>query len=107
MKIQQPITALSSAISPPGGQARASTASDAAGVATSVTPQSPADLTSLGAQVRQLQTQLAQPGAGDFNAARVEQIRLAISSGQYQVNTGNIADGLIKSVRELFGQQTS
>lgn len=107
MKIQQPINSLSSAVSPSGGTARASIASDATGVASNVTPQSPSDLTSLGAQVRQLQTQLAQPGTGDFNAARVEQIRQAISSGQYQVNTGNIADGLIKSVRELLGQQTS
>lgn len=43
---------------------------------------------------------------GDFDAARVAQIRESISAGRYQVNTGKIADGLLASVRDLLGQKT-
>ena len=67
----------------------------------------PGNLTSTTAQIRQLQSQLMQPGSGDFDAARVAEIRQAISAGSYQINTGKIADGLIDSVRDLLGQQTS
>ena len=43
---------------------------------------------------------------GDFDAARVAQIRESISAGRYQVNTGKIADGLLASVRDLLSQKT-
>lgn len=43
---------------------------------------------------------------GDFDAARVTEIRGNISAGRYQVNTAKIADGLLATVRELLGQKT-
>jgi negative regulator of flagellin synthesis FlgM len=43
---------------------------------------------------------------GDFDAARVAQIRESISAGRYQVNTGKIADGLLASVRDLLNPKT-
>lgn len=58
----------------------------------------------LATQVRQLQSQLTQPGSGDFNAAKVAQIRQAISAGRYQINTGKIADGLLDTVRDLLSK---
>lgn len=42
---------------------------------------------------------------GDFDAARVAEIRESISAGRYQVNTGKIADGLLASVRDLLNSK--
>lgn len=39
---------------------------------------------------------------GDFDAARVAEIRASISAGCYVVNTGRIADGLLASAQELL-----
>ena len=38
---------------------------------------------------------------GDFDAAKVAEIRASISAGRYVVNTGRIADGLLASAQEL------
>ncbi|WP_025916166.1 flagellar biosynthesis anti-sigma factor FlgM [Herminiimonas sp. CN] len=83
-----------------GGAARASTTTASAAPSTG-------NLNSLAAQARQLQTQLVQPGSADFDTARVAEIRQAISEGRYQVDTGKIADGLLDTVRDLLGKQTS
>lgn len=39
--------------------------------------------------------------ASVFDAARVSQIKQAISDGKFQINAGAIADSLISSAREL------
>lgn len=39
-----------------------------------------------------------------FDTAKVEQIKAAIASGQFQVNADKIADGLISTVRDLLGK---
>lgn len=41
---------------------------------------------------------------GDFDAARVAEIRESIRAGSYKVDTAKIADGLILSVRNLTGK---
>ena len=41
---------------------------------------------------------------GDFDAARVAEIRESIRAGSYKVDTARIADGLISSVRNLVGK---
>ena len=41
---------------------------------------------------------------GDFDAARVADIRESIRAGRYQVNTARIADGLLSTVRDLLGK---
>ena len=57
------------------------------------------------------QTRLAASGAllpstnGDFDAARVAEIRASISAGRYKVDTAKIADGLLSSVRDLLGKK--
>lgn len=43
---------------------------------------------------------------GDFDAARVAEIRESISAGRYQVNPAKIADGLLASVRDLLNSKT-
>ncbi|AEK60769.1 flagellar biosynthesis anti-sigma factor FlgM [Collimonas fungivorans] len=114
MKIDQPTKPLNSVSSPANAASSkdnavraASADAAAAGTATSASPPMPAALNSLSAQVRQLQTQLLQPGAGDFDAAKVAEIRQAISEGRYQINPGKIADGLLDTVRDLLGKKPS
>lgn len=43
-----------------------------------------------------------QNADGDINMAKVQQLRDAIASGQYKVDTSRIADSLIASARELL-----
>jgi negative regulator of flagellin synthesis FlgM len=45
-------------------------------------------------------SQMSEPA---FDASKVEAIKQAISSGQFKVNPEAIADGLIKTARELIG----
>ena len=52
------------------------------------------------AQLKQLETQLAAIPLVD--RARVESIKQAIATGQYTINTANIADSLIQSVKEML-----
>jgi negative regulator of flagellin synthesis FlgM len=47
----------------------------------------------------------AQGATAPFDAAKVESIKSAISSGTFQINPGAIADGLISSVTELLGKK--
>lgn len=39
-----------------------------------------------------------------FDAGKVEQIKSAIASGQFQVDSSKVADGLLQSVRDLLGR---
>lgn len=39
------------------------------------------------------------------NAAKVAEIKKAISEGRFQVNAGAVADGLLKSVTDLLATQ--
>ncbi len=51
-------------------------------------------------QLKQLETQLAAIPVVD--RARVDGIKEAIASGQYTINTGNIAENLLDSVKEML-----
>lgn len=44
---------------------------------------------------------------GDFDAARVAEIRESIRAGRYQVDAAKIATGLISSVRDLIAKNLS
>lgn len=50
----------------------------------------------------QLQTISGQLSNGVFDAGKVDEIKAAISSGQFQVNAEKVAEGLIDSVRDLI-----
>lgn len=43
--------------------------------------------------------------SGAFDARKVEEIKAAIASGQFQVNAERIADGLIDSVKDLISSR--
>ncbi|MGM8930858.1 flagellar biosynthesis anti-sigma factor FlgM [Salinicola sp. MH3R3-1] len=43
--------------------------------------------------------------SSDIDTARVNEIRQAISEGRLELDTGKIADGLVKSVRDMLGER--
>jgi len=43
---------------------------------------------------------------GAFDANKVSEIKAAIASGQFKVNTDKVADGLIQSVKEMLTNKT-
>jgi negative regulator of flagellin synthesis FlgM len=57
-------------------------------------------LSARSAQVKQLETQLAAIPVVD--RARVDSIKQAISAGQYTINTDNIGEHLLESVKEML-----
>lgn len=73
-----------------------------------VTPQATVASTPspVGAQVElsRAATRILKDGE-DFNAARVAEIRQAISEGKFQINPERIADGLLDSVREFLADR--
>jgi negative regulator of flagellin synthesis FlgM len=96
MKIDQNVTFLKSSPAtplPPRSQAGATAGAPAVGAAPPASPLS--------------QTARLPSTNGDFDAARVAEIRESISAGRYQVDTGKIADGLLASVRDLLGSKAS
>lgn len=66
----------------------------------SASEQTDVTLSARAADLKQLEAQLAAIPIVD--RARVDSIKDAISSGQYTVNTGNIAENLIDSVKEML-----
>lgn len=64
------------------------------------TRQTDVTLSSRATQLQQMETRLAAIPVVD--RARVDSIKDAIVSGQYTINTGNIAESLLDSVREML-----
>lgn len=65
------------------------------------TPSAPTvQLSTLSARMREIESRLGNAGVVD--AARVEQIKQAISDGRFKVNADVVADKLIDTVRELI-----
>jgi negative regulator of flagellin synthesis FlgM len=61
---------------------------------------SPAPSAGATSRLSQLEQQFSQ---SSFDAAKVDQIRSAISEGRYQVNAGAVADKLLASAAQLAG----
>lgn len=57
-------------------------------------------LSARSSQIKELETQLAAIPVVD--RARVDSIKQAIASGQYTINTENISDQLLDSVKEML-----
>lgn len=68
-----------------------------AGSADSVT------LSPMSAQLKSLEAKVGVDNV--YDAEKVEAIKLAISSGQFQIHPEKIADGLIDTVKDLLGRQ--
>ena len=99
MKIEPTIvTKLTSALSEPAAQTRP--AMDATKTASTT-----ATKVQLSAESKLLE-ELIRVKLSDvnstFDAKKVESIRAAIAEGSFKVNAGNVADGLLQSVRDLI-----
>jgi len=55
-------------------------------------------------KLKSIGSNLAADGA--FDANKVNEIKDAIASGQFKVNTDKVADGLIQSVKEMLTNKT-
>ncbi len=53
-------------------------------------------------QLSSMQTQLTQPTATDIDLQRVEELKLAIRNGELQMDTGKIADALLRDAQDLL-----
>ncbi len=62
-------------------------------------------LSPLSAQLQSLESTVASSEA--FDAEKVEAIKSAIASGQFKVDSGKVADGLISTVKDLLSTQKS
>lgn len=58
------------------------------------------DSVHLSPQLQALEGQLASDSV--FDAKKVQEIKLAITSGHFEVNSDKVADGLIKEVSDLL-----
>jgi negative regulator of flagellin synthesis FlgM len=63
------------------------------------TDKAPSDSVTLSTKAQALAGQSA--GAGVFDAKKVDEIKAAIASGQFKVDAGRVAVGLIDSVKDL------
>jgi negative regulator of flagellin synthesis FlgM len=59
-------------------------------------------LSALSNRLSQLETQFPQTS---FDAAKVSEIRAAITEGRYQINAGAVADKLIATAAQLAGRK--
>ena len=62
-------------------------------------------LSTLSSQLKSLEAKVANTEV--FDAEKVDAIKSAISSGQFKVDSGKVADGLISSVKDLLNTQKS
>jgi negative regulator of flagellin synthesis FlgM len=83
---------------PSAGGARSTAASGQPAAADSARVQ----LSQQSSLLNQLESQFPQ---SSFDAAKVSEIRSAITSGSYQVNAGVVADKLIASAAQLAGRK--
>lgn len=96
MKIDRPIgTPVSTVITNTAAPARKPAEAGAA-------PKTTATQVQLSPQMQALEGQVNAQSHSTFDAKKVQDIRAAIAQGRFQVNAGNVADGLLASVQELI-----
>jgi len=60
-------------------------------------------LSNLSTQLQSLQS--TQSSSAVFASKKVEEIKLAISEGRFQVNSEKVADGLLETVKDLLNSR--
>ncbi|HGX3573906.1 TPA: flagellar biosynthesis anti-sigma factor FlgM [Citrobacter koseri] len=58
--------------------------------------------TSTSVKLSDAQAKLMQPGIGDINMERVETLKTAIRNGELKMDTGKIADSLIREAQSYL-----
>ncbi len=91
----------------PAGEGAAHAAAKEKSNPSSATQQSGSTSVSLGSTAAQLQSmENSMANSPVVDAAKVAEIRQAISDGRFKVNTEVVADRLIETVRDLIGNKT-
>lgn len=85
------------------GRARSPVAKNADTSSSTPSSSTSVNLGATSAQLRDMENSTA--GTPVVNAAKVAEIKQAISEGRFQVNSGAVADSLIKSVTDLISAQ--
>lgn len=67
-------------------------------------PKDNVTLSSMAQQLKDIETSISTGGV--FDASKVSEIKDAISKGEFKVDTGKVADGLIQSVKEMLSNKT-
>ncbi len=96
---------IDSSVKSVGGQTSGSRASAAkpAGSTQPAPAGSDVALSPLSSRLQQIESSLAS--APTMNVDRVAEVRQAIAEGNFKIDTGKIADGLIESVRQMLAAQ--
>ncbi|MCU6433216.1 flagellar biosynthesis anti-sigma factor FlgM [Undibacterium sp. Jales W-56] len=92
--------ALKSASGLPTGPQQVRTDQQAEKAEVPSTPSAKVQISSLSTQLQALQN--TQASSSVFEAKKVEEIKLAISEGRFQVNSEKVADGLLETVKDLL-----
>ncbi|MBR7783313.1 flagellar biosynthesis anti-sigma factor FlgM [Undibacterium luofuense] len=66
-------------------------------------PSTNVQISSLSSQLQAMQS--TQASSAVFEAKKVEEIKLAISEGRFQVNSEKVADGLLETVKDLLSSR--
>lgn len=82
-------------------QARTEKPADKAGPV--ATPSHNVQISTLSTQLQAMQS--TQASNAVFEAKKVEEIKLAISEGRFQVNSEKVADGLLETVKDLLNSR--
>ncbi|WMW82334.1 flagellar biosynthesis anti-sigma factor FlgM [Undibacterium cyanobacteriorum] len=98
MKINDSLNSTQGLPNSPPAAPRADKAGDNAKVAT--TPSHNVQISPLSVQLQALQN--TQASGPVFEAKKVEEIKLAISEGRFQVDAEKVADGLLETVKDLL-----
>lgn len=83
------------------GEARPRSPANAA--TTVVSSGAKVELSSLSSSLQKAEAAIAQ--TPEVDTQRVEEIKQAIANGEFKIDAGRIADGLIASVREMLASQ--
>jgi negative regulator of flagellin synthesis FlgM len=82
---------------------KAEAANKQANVSTGSKSEDSVTLSPMAQQIQSLQANLGSENV--FDADKVNEIKAAIMSGQFKVNTEKVADGLIQSVKDMLGEK--
>lgn len=67
-------------------------------------PKDSVTLSPIAQQLKEIESSISTGGV--FDASKVNEIKDAISKGEFKVDTGKVADGLIQSVKEMLSNKT-
>lgn len=95
--------ALKKASGLPLGPAPARTDKSADKTEAAASPSHSVQISTLSTQLQGLQN--TQASGGVFAARKVEEIKLAIAEGRFQVNSEKVADGLLDTVKDLLNSR--